>query len=262
MQIEKIVQKGGNSGHIYLPKDTVGKKVAVILIEKSLEDIKNEVIDILKPYLNDIKGVYIVGSYARNEQKPDSDIDILVVANSKIKIQDKISQYEIISASIEQIKNTLRNNAVLLLPMIKEAVPIINEDLIEKYKYYRLNKENTKWYIETTETSLGLAKDWMMEEDKYSLPNIVYPLITRLKGLLLVQALMNNKKPANAELFHLIERKGISNKIVKQLYKMYQEKRDNKEISPNNISYKDIHLLLDLVEKTLKRVKKSLARQK
>ena len=37
----KIVQKFGNSGHVVLPKDYVGKKIRFIAETKTFEDIKS-----------------------------------------------------------------------------------------------------------------------------------------------------------------------------------------------------------------------------
>lgn len=41
--IEKTVKPSGNSGRVYLPKDWIGKRVKVVLLESSLE--KNNIQD-------------------------------------------------------------------------------------------------------------------------------------------------------------------------------------------------------------------------
>ena len=79
IQITKVVQEIGNGGHIYLPKEIVGKKVLISLVEKGIGDIKEEVLGILKPHLNHISGVYLYGSYVNGYYKKDSDIDLLII---------------------------------------------------------------------------------------------------------------------------------------------------------------------------------------
>ncbi len=182
-QITKVVQQIGNGGHIYLPKDIVGRKVVISLMEKSVADIEDEALEILKPYLKHISGIYLCGSYARNEQTPDSDVDVLVLTDGSVKIKKRINEYEIVSASLEKIENTIKNNAVMILPLLREAKPILNQGLIEKYRTAILNKRNTRWYIETTESALKLNEYLINERDMKNLSAIVYSLIMRLRGL-------------------------------------------------------------------------------
>lgn len=243
----KIVQQIGNGAHIYLPKEMVGKKVLVTLVEKTIENIEEEIYEILKPYLKHIKGIYLHGSYARNEQTPDSDIDILIITDKKIQIKKKINEYEIISATEEEIEKTINNNAVLILPILKEAKPILNQQVIEKYKKEELTKKNTKWYIETTESSLKLAKYIIDEKYVKDMPGTVYPLIMRLRGLYMIKSLIRNKKYSNKEVINYLVKKGISLEKAKQLDKMYREHRDKKTISRNSLDYKDISKLYHIV---------------
>ena len=91
MMEAKLVQKFGNSGHIVLPKGYVGKRIKFIAEPKTFNDIKSEILEILKPYFENILGIYLYGSYARNEQTIDSDVDILVIANTKLRIMEKIA---------------------------------------------------------------------------------------------------------------------------------------------------------------------------
>lgn len=261
-QIIKIVQEIGNGGHIYLPKEMVGQKVMISLKEKTIEDIEEEIIYILKPYLKHIKGIYLYGSYARKEQTAESDIDILVITDSEIKIKKRINEYEIISISLGQIEKTIKHTAVLILPILKEAKTILNKELIEKYRKERLTKKNTKWYIETTESSLKLAKDWISEEDIKSMPSIVYPLIMRLKGLYFIESLINDNAYSNKDIIYHMVKKGISQDKAKQLYRMYSEHRDNKVISENSLDYEDVSRLYSVVYGYFQKVKLLWARLK
>lgn len=250
-QITKVVQEIGNGGHIYLPKETVGKKVVVTLKEKSREDIEEEIISILRPYLKHIQGIYLYGSYARSEQTPDSDIDILVITDS-IGIKKRINEYEIISMTLEQLEKSIGYTAPLILPLLKEAIPVLNQQLIEKYKKEELTQENTRWYIETTESSLKLAEYLVEEKD---VGGVVYPLIMRLRGLHMISSLASNKKYSEKEIVSYLIKKGIPSDKIMQLNRMYREIRDRKPISDNLLSYEDISRLYSAVYEYYQNVK-------
>jgi len=66
MEISRNVSKWGNSAGVLLPKEWLGKEVNIILIDRTSE-IKKEGFDILDSYLEDIIGIYLIGSYARKE---------------------------------------------------------------------------------------------------------------------------------------------------------------------------------------------------
>lgn len=81
MEIVKIASKWGNSAGVVLPKNWVGKQVKIILIDRT-KKIKEEVLDILKDDLQDLIGIYLVGSYARGEENGNSDVDIIAISNN------------------------------------------------------------------------------------------------------------------------------------------------------------------------------------
>ena len=253
--IVKVVQQIGNGGHVYLPKELVGKKVAVSVVEKSIEDIRGEFMGMLHKELEHIKGIYLYGSYTRGEQTAESDIDVLVITDGKVKIKQKINEYDIVSATTSEIQNTLKNNAVLLLPILKEAKALLNCQLIEEYKHEILTKKNTKWYIETTKSSLNLAGRMIDDWDKGSIANVIYPLIMRLRGLYLIKSLVLAKSYSNKQLIDSISEAGITGAKVKEIYRMYREYRDSKHISANTLNKEDVVKLHNLTEKELKKVK-------
>ena len=82
-QIKKAI-KSGNSSAVILPRSWLNKEVRVELLEKTPEIILSDAIDILQKYikLKEIIGIYLVGSYAREEQDKNSDIDLLIITNN------------------------------------------------------------------------------------------------------------------------------------------------------------------------------------
>ncbi|MBI3027757.1 nucleotidyltransferase domain-containing protein [Candidatus Woesearchaeota archaeon] len=253
----KLVQKFGNSGHIVLPKEYVGKRIRFIAEPKTFEDIKSEILEILKPYLDNIMGVYLYGSYSRDEQTIDSDIDILVITNTKLKVIDRINDYSVVSITLKELENALNANAVLILPIIKEAKTIINPILLEKYKEYTFTNSNIRLFVGGSIKALGLNKKGL--ELGFEIGSIIYSLMLRIRGLLMIKFELNNKLYSKSLLFNYLKNNGFSQSKIAELYKIYNKEKNNIRITKSNIIKKeDIIKLLNIAENLLKEVKISL----
>src|SRR3989344_7101847 len=112
-ELIKQIVKVGNSAGVLLPREWLNGKARVELISRPL-DIKKEILEILDEYLRDIRGIYLVGSYARGEQEKDSDVDILAVTNNTNK-RIKKGKYEITLISEDNLDKTLKNNILPIL---------------------------------------------------------------------------------------------------------------------------------------------------
>jgi predicted nucleotidyltransferase len=249
----KLVQKFGNSGHVVLPKECIGRRIKFVTEPKTFQDIKSEITDILKPYLENIVGVYLYGSYARNEQTADSDVDILVITTTKFKIIEKMDNYNIISTTINDIENTLRNNAVLILPIIKEIRTIINPDLLKKYQNYRFTKKNTKQFLDSTKRILVLNEKGL--ELDFEIGSLVYSLMLRIRGLLIIKLMENDNLYSKSSLFNYLGDSNLSKDKINELYRVHNsEKNDIKVIGSDIITKTDIGRLLVVAEKLLKSI--------
>ena len=250
---EKVVQKFGNSGHVVLPKEYIGKRIRFILEPKTFENIKSKILEILKPYLENILGVYLYGSYAREEQTIHSDVDILVITNTKLKIIDKIDDYSIVSTTITELENILSNNAVLMLPIIKEAKTIINPGLLEKYKEYKFTEKNTKWFIENSADILKLNEKGI--DLDFEIGSLIYSLILRIRGLLMIKLMLNNKLYSIASLFSYLKACKFSQDKIEEFYNIYSKEKNNIKITESKIITKeDILKLLFTAKNLLKEV--------
>ena len=253
----KTVQRFGNGGHIVLPKEYIGRRIRFIAEPKTFMDIKSQVLEILKPYLENILAIYLYGSYARNEQTIESDVDILVITNTKLKIIEKTNIYSIVSATIEEFENTLMSNAVLLLPIIKEEKTIINSALLEKYKEFNFTKSNTKYFIDSTIKALELNKKGL--ELDFEIGSLVYSLMLRIRGLLMIKLILNNKLYSKSLLFEHLKNNGIAQNKIEELYKIYSKERNGFKIRESDIiSKEDMIMLLNRAQNLLKEVKRIL----
>jgi len=253
----KTVQRFGNSGHIVLPKEYIGKRIRFIAEPRSLDGITAEALEILKPYLERILGIYLYGSYARKEADMESDVDILAITDTKLKIMEKASDFSIVSVTLQEIENALENNAVLMLPIIKEARPIINPNLIERYGKYKFTRKNTKLFIENTSRILELNKRGM--ELNFEIGSLVYSLLLRIRSLLMIKLINDNGRYTKSFLFAYLGNNGLERGTIDELYKIYASERKNIKIRESAVvTKKDIYTLIEICEMTLQEIKRSL----
>ena len=253
----KLVQKFGNGSHVVLPKEYIGRRIKFVTETKTFKDIKSEIVEILKPYLENIIGIYLYGSYVRNEQTVESDTDILVITSDKLKIIENIDNYHIVSTTINSIENTLKNNAVLILPVIKEAKTIINPDSLRSYKEYKFTEKNTKKFLNDTKKILELNKKGI--KLGFETGSLVYSLMLRIRGLLMIKLIMSNKLYSKASLYNYLKNNNFEKNKVEELYRIYSSERDDNKVQKSSIIIKtDIEKLLAIAERLLKEVRRLL----
>ena len=247
IEITRNVGKWGNSAGILLPKEWLGNQVKVILIERTSE-IKKEVLTILENYLEELVGVYIVGSYARGEQDKESDIDILAISKSLSK-EIVSGKYHVSIAPLEKLKKTLEKNPILILPRILEAKPILNSSLTDELKSIKVSKSDFSNYIEETKRIIEINKKLLEKEDKEVSPEIVYSLVLRLRGICIIKSILKNKLYSKTE-FQRELSKIVKKDEIEKVYNIYRAIRDNKK-TKIKIKTEIAKNLLDFLEKEI-----------
>jgi predicted nucleotidyltransferase len=233
MELIKQIVKVGNSAGVILPKEWLNGKARIELISKPL-DIKKEVFDILSIYLKSTLGIYIVGSYARNEETEKSDVDVLVITEDVNK-RIKKGKYDILLISKEEMEKGLERNILPLLPMIKEAETLINKNLISEYKKTKITDKNIRFHIETTKSALELSKKMVeinRKEGKNVSDNIIYSLILRLREAYIVDCLIRETKQSNKELIKIIEKINGDKEAYNSYLRIKKEEKEKSIISP------------------------------
>ena len=142
MELVKPIVRVGNSAGVILPKEWLNGEARVTLLKKP-ENPKEEILEIIKSYLPSIIGLYLVGSYARGEQNEKSDIDVLGITTN-INKSIKNRKYDINLISKDTLDQNLKENILPLLPMLIEASPIINAELLNKYINVLPTKHNLR----------------------------------------------------------------------------------------------------------------------
>ncbi len=210
IQIKKAI-KAGNSSAVILPRSWLGKEIRVEIVNKTPQKILSEVIEILNKHmaLEEVVGIYLVGSYAREDNDENSDIDILVLTNKINKELIIEGIYSILIVSIELLNKKLQNNLFPLGQMIKEAKPLINSTYLNSINP-EVTKKNVKWYIDTTYEKLEIVEEAINELKKRNKEKIndrvLYTLILRIRTLYLIEKLIKNSKYSKSNFIKLIKK--------------------------------------------------------
>ncbi len=242
VQIKRAV-RAGNSSAVILPRAWLDKEVRVELAKKTPETMLIEVISILKNYikLEEVTGIYLTGSYARGEEKEDSDIDILVVTSNIDKEMIREGIYNILIVSESLIRQKLSQDLFPIGQMIKEAEPLLNSGYLNSIDI-KVTKKNIKWYIDTTEEKLKLI--WKIVNNarkankKYLDARVGYTLVLRIRTMYIAKKLIENKDYSNRDFLKII--KNISKGAG--AYEGYLAVKNNLE-AKNKISVEEISRL-------------------
>ncbi len=249
-QIRKKVAKSGNGGAVWVPKDWLGEEILITRIETPKLSIEEEVINLLLPYLKNISGIFLYGSYARNEETKDSDIDVLVITKNKYKLE-KIKKFDINFIEIKKIKEAAQKNP-FIYQIISEAKPIINSYLLDELKQSKKDFKNfIRWFKETTYDSIKISEEFInldeMESSYLTSYNVIYSLILRLRGIFLIKSVLNKNKFSNSYFKRSIT-KYISGFEIKKIYKIYKNIRDNERVENEKIDINTVKKLLKILK--------------
>jgi len=246
--MESIIKKTravGTSAGVLLPRSWLNKKVVVTLEKKTLESITNEVINFLieENLLKEVKGIYLIGSYARDESSSDSDVDILVITKSVSRLINHLD-YEITLISEDNFLKNLESN-IYRLSSIKEAKVILNSDLIEKYRKIKANLD-LKSLLKEINSVIKINEGVLGDLENKNIPDAtIYSIILRLREIYYVRCLLKNKTSSKKEFLKYVGEKA---------YSAYSRvKTERKEI--NDLSYDETYKLINLSKKWLKELR-------
>jgi len=245
--ITKQTREVGTSAGVLLPRSWLNKQVVVTLFEPSSEKILQDIIICLfeKGLNEEVKGIYLYGSYARGDFDFNSDIDILVITQN-INRLIHYNNYELLLVSESSFSKNLPKN-LNYLSLLKEMKVILNKNLIDKYrsKEYKFNIKKNLSEIEgifkINRDSLRMCK----ENDMNISDGIIYSIVLRLRELYLIKCLISNK------VYHKKDFLGL---VGDKVYSAYLRiKRDEKEL--DNLSFDELVSAMDLSKKWLKELK-------
>ena len=247
-QITRMVKSFGNGAHVFVPKDWAGEQIQIIKPAK--KSLRERILLELDPYLDSIEGVYLYGSNARSEQVLDSDIDLFVITNKKIKINSK--GFEILCLKQEDIEKAVKIEPLLMYSIFSECQTIINSKLIENIKAnYEPSLKDFKIFLEDSKRMIKVSEEFLQSEnsDYVSGDAVIYSIVLRLRGLFIIHSLLKGKK-YSTDLFKKWVKSNLSPTDFDLIYGAYRSSKNEKKFK-QKIKVKDLRLLLNFLNKEI-----------
>jgi predicted nucleotidyltransferase len=245
--VEKEVVGFGNGSIVYTPKRWIGRTVSVVL-EKKQQDIAGEAMELLKPHMADVMGIYLFGSHARGEENNESDIDILVISGRKIGLK-KAGNFDFHSIARKEFAEALENESSLFLHQaLKEAKPIFNEPLLAELREKEIRPDFSGFLDSTLgafkNTSLLLDADRKKGLAVLDSAPCIYSLVLRLRSLFLMQCFIGKKAFSAKNFEKMLAGHGFEGKQISDFLAVYRAERDSRKDKPK-IALEDAERLFE-----------------
>ena len=251
--VRKRVGRCGTGAVAYAPKKWIGKEIILILPKEGEKSAEEKIMEVLKPHLAKIEGIFLYGSYARNEQTKDSDIDVMVVATEPFKA--KAEGMDFVVMNKEFLFEKIRDNPIEYYPMALEARPIFNGGLLDEIKKVKIEKEKLLWIEKSAGKPLRYSEELIGADRKkgsryLTSPSVIYSLFLRARGAYIAKCIIGGKRYYSKQFRDNLAGKGISNDLYGRLHSAYAAERDDKKTSVK-ITLEEAEEFLELVKKEL-----------
>jgi len=229
----KIIKKAvniGNGACVYVPREYVGSEVVVILPD-SIDDIKKGILNRLIEFMPNILGVYLYGSYVRGEETVDSDVDLLVITKEKDdKIQNVLEDIDVRVVPISDLKKSIKNYPLLIVPILKEAKVLLNPDLLKELKDSKIDFKKFRWNFEDIKRIIKIVEGFVRLDDEDVSPSLIYSLIMRIRVCYLIECLLKNKSFNNKGVEELFLSYGLNENEIKRFFYIYRMVREKEKL--------------------------------
>lgn len=251
-QLIRIVSQVGNGAHIFAPKEWINEKVLIVRLEK--KTIKEQILEKIYPHLDKIIAVFLYGSHARNEATESSDLDVLIISREKFRLKKEENE-DFLVLTEKEIPEAVKINPVLMYSIFKEAKSIINQDYLEKLNKLKIDKEYFKKFLSQTKESIKSTNE-IIELDKrtgkFSSDSAIYSLILRLRGIFIMNCLLNNNVFSNASFEKWLKPLKIN---YPKIYEVYRDVRNEKFGRDTDIPIEQEEKLLNFLKEELNKIK-------
>jgi predicted nucleotidyltransferase len=235
----KECKRMGNSASVYVPREWINQKVVVSLLSP-----KDMVLEIVKPQLKHVIGVYLYGSYVRGEETEESDIDAMIVTSRKVQIEHH-KPLDLVITTQEELEKLLNEDPVKIMPIIRECQPLINETYIEKLKATKLIPSKYLGFVRETLKKVSDYESMITKEEHLSA--IIYSLMMRLRVAYMTKLMLTNKEYNNRDFKKYLLNKGLEAEAYNGLYSVYRAVRDKKPLPNKAVCLEDISDLNKIV---------------
>lgn len=252
-ELIKPIIRVGNGAGVLLPKEWLNGQAKIELVDKP-SNIKKDIFEILDPWLPNIFGIYLTGSYARGEHIGSSDIDIVVISES-IRKEIISGKYHISIIPLKNIKKMITKKPILIFPRIIEAKALLNETLLHELKIIKIEKRKFDEFIEDTKDLINIDREVIIldkeESKELKSLSVLYSLILRLRGLFIVKAILERKRYSTRG-FKAWLKRNLKDLDVEKIYKAYVNFRNDKRVN-EKISIEEAEKIISFLEKEVEK---------
>lgn len=256
--VRKRVGKCGTGAVAYAPKKWIGREVILVLPKEEEKNVEEKIVKVLQPNLAKIQGIFLYGSYARNEQTKDSDIDVLVVATEPFKVKAEGMDFIVISK--ELLIEKIKENPIEYYPITQEARPILNKELLDEIKKVKIEKSKLLWIKKSAGRPLKYIEELIKIDKKkgskyLTSPSVIYSLFLRARGAYLAKCIIGGKTYYPTKQFReYVAESGVDSDLYGRLYSVYAAERDKKK-SMVKVTLEEAKKFLGIVKKELQDLK-------
>jgi predicted nucleotidyltransferase len=252
----KVVKKYGNSGGVYLPSSWIGGRIEISLVSRPPEPGKDLPLAFAER-MQHIVSILVYGSYATGEYTSGSDIDVIVVTDNHIrgmKVPEELRgmNYDVRIMRADDIRR-LAGRDILLSKSLEDAKGILNDSFLDELRSIR-PKGSLRKRIGLARSSLGIMKSIFETGGDNS--GLVYPLMMRIKEMLLMECALDGKRYSLKLLENRILAKGLTKSDYRKLITNYRAVRDGKKPEKERLGKHTLEQLLGLLEEMIDNAEK------
>jgi len=260
--LTKVVKRYGNSGGVYLPSSWIGGTVEVAIISTPPRPEKDIPLA-LAGSMEHIVSIFLYGSYAAGEHEAGSDIDAIVVTDhhmKDMKVPEGLRKmnYDVRIISRDEIRKAAEKD-ILLAKSLEAAKAILNDSFLDELRSIK-PKGSLMERISLAGSSLHIMKSLFEPGGDNS--GLVYPLMMRMKEMLLMECAREGRRYSLRLLEERILARGVSKPDYRKLMADYRAVRDGKKPGKPEIGDRTIMLVLGLLEEMIANAEKKEASQK
>ncbi|MFH0860034.1 MAG: DUF2080 family transposase-associated protein [Candidatus Altiarchaeota archaeon] len=231
----------GNSAAVYVPKEWAHQKIVITLLSP-----KEMALEALKPHMPNIISACLYGSHARGDAGEDSDVDVLAITSKEIKVECK-PPLDVLALSEERLVEILEEDPIQVTPIIREAVPILNESYLESLKAYDIKPRGYLKLVKDNREKIREHEKLIAK--KTLLDYVVYSLVMRLRAVYSVNLILSKKEYTKKAMTDYVKGIGMTEETYENMHRIYVAARDQKPLPKNVVTLDEIEELRRLVEK-------------
>jgi hypothetical protein len=133
--------------------------------------------------------------------------------------------------TLNGIKKLIRNLPALIVPILRESKAFLNEMLLEELKKEKIDFKKFNWNFQDIKSIIKIIEGFIDLDSKDISPSHIYSIVMRIRILLMIESLIKNIRFENKKVRQLFIDYGFREEDYEKYYKIYQNIRDDREVS-------------------------------